>query len=285
MIKIFLFTFGLLHLVLAKDVVLYREGSKSPVSNYLKRLGGVEANDFLVFGSGKKVQVGKELGRGKTTVIFELAHDQDKVIRVPIRGGDRFYIENYAEASDELVSAGFPAPKVLAHHSFGQYLIVDRVEFDFTLHDLLSWQAKISPVERLRLLSKLDELDDLVKKASMQTHVYDLHSENIVYSRKSQKWILLDFTASDLPADKRFGYYREHRVISMCHIFKGLQPKLPRHRKIVLWSATGGLLMLGGVALEELTLGMIMNHKEEIYRHFKELAEKIEQKKGSPKTP
>ncbi|OFZ41026.1 MAG: hypothetical protein A2070_03680 [Bdellovibrionales bacterium GWC1_52_8] len=167
-------------------------------STYNEIMSSVGVGDTVTFGNGKTIRLGKLLGTGNTTLIFELAENKGQAIRLPKKSGyfsDDYryvdFIRSFEKGLPILEKHHIPAVQV--HEIYrGEYAIVDRVQPDLTFRRFLH-DPKIS--NRLRL-DMVDALVTFARETAMLEHIGDFHQDQLVYDGPRKKWILLDWTHS-----------------------------------------------------------------------------------------
>lgn len=151
---------------------------------------------------GRSVTYKKTLGSGNTTIILEVYDSQKNksfALRLPhgntdkrfsISDGKR-YINHTYNGYNELKQAKLPIPQIHEYKK-NSYLLVDLIDHDFNLRTFLARNALHSESDKKKVLESLLEFS---KKTSLFDSIADFHLEQAVYSKKQNKWFLLDWAS------------------------------------------------------------------------------------------
>lgn len=177
---------------------------------YFQQLGRIGPGTKVTFaGNGftfsKEYQVGERLGRGNTTVIYELLNEPKKALRVPIvynnkksqvRNGinltprplRRSFINGTIWGHKILKEAGV---KVVEMHDYryDQFAIVDRVNGP-SFFDFISNLESYSESEKEKMFKGFVEF---AKSTYLLEEIGDFNSTQVVFD-KERGWVLIDWT-------------------------------------------------------------------------------------------
>jgi len=160
------------------------------------------AGKTVEFSNGKKLKLGERLGSGKTTVIYELADDPTKVVRLALNRES--LSENYLKSTwnGYSVLKQYDAPVVqLFENLSGEYVIAERVgpmiSFDnFFKHldgrALSDWDVTIDD-ELARKMTRAFET--FAGKTAAFNGIGDFYDDQLVYDLKNERWVILDWTS------------------------------------------------------------------------------------------
>jgi len=181
-----------------KDVVLFDPETGKRAENYDELVRKIDKGDRLVFSDGYSGTVEKLLGKGATTKVFQVEYEGKKVaLRIPPSTGNLRtipksyfeYINETIEGYPPLVQAEVPVPKIIRAKP-SEYVLVEKVEFNFTLGDFLRSPSKISDLERDKASKALMLF---ARKVANLDSIGDFHVEQLVYSPQKNQWTLLDW--------------------------------------------------------------------------------------------
>ncbi len=207
--------FFFLSVATAKEVALYSvDGSTVP--GYLEKLDTLEPGDDVVFSDGTRLKVGKRLGNGNLTTVFDLVDHPESVIRLPSNGANpqRFTLEDARTgissfAKGERALAEFGIAHANAKSGLDrQFLVVRKIpDGHSSLTDFLKLPAaKVSREQRSALV-------DFFRSVSGFAQIGDFHGEQLRYVPQRKKWVLIDWTSNH-----RSAYdldYKEGNVIAV----------------------------------------------------------------------
>jgi len=172
----------------------------------------LSSGDYIAFSNGEHLKLGRRLGTGNTTVVWELADEPGKAIRLPkqieavlVYGKDsntvemldtREYLKFFVEGEPQLQLQKVPAVKV---HRFLQkeYVIVDKIGSHFTFDQFISDSVLITPQMRQEMRASLKKF---AASLGAFQNIGDFHSGQIVYEYENGKkeWKLLDWSSAHL---------------------------------------------------------------------------------------
>lgn len=141
------------------------------------------------------------LGSGNTTMILSIEDPETNIenaLRLPhgneeknyrLSDGQRFLNYSY-NGFEELEDAGIPIPKFHEYEK-DAYIVVDKIAHDFTLKSFFENSESINDSDKGPII---DALKNFAKEAAIFESIGDFHLEQLVYSQKTKKWILLDWS-------------------------------------------------------------------------------------------
>jgi|GEM_PF-6188317 len=176
-----------------------------PIEGYDATVAHLKPGTYVTFSDGSRFQVGREVGKGNTTRIFEIVGDPAHVLRIPI---SEFcmgkpcgsYVTRFIDGAAQLVNQGVPAVAIHQHLK-GEFVVVDRVSAgslkltEFLNAVLLQPHAKL-PISAAELT---DRLEDFAKKTMGLAEIGDFHTEQLVFDLTTREWRLIDWTAAHVP--------------------------------------------------------------------------------------
>lgn len=181
-----------------KDVVLFDPQTGHRAQNYDELVRKISKGDTLVFSDGFSGKVEKLLGQGATTKVFQVEYEGKKAaLRIPPSTGNlRTMPMSYFEFINETLE-GYPAlekehipiPTMLRAKK-SEYVLMEKVNFDFSLGDFLRAPSRINDIERDQATKALLRF---AQKAAKLDSIGDFHVEQLVYSPDKHEWVLLDW--------------------------------------------------------------------------------------------
>lgn len=198
-------------------------GGSVPHRNYGFIVNGeLGPGDVLIFSDGSKFKIGRRLGSGSATLVFELADDPGKVIRIPMALRTEHledvasYITSYISGYERLRAAGVPVVRI--HQSrAGEYVVVDRLSSSVrTLEDMVR-DGGPEPAEREKITRAFV---DFARKTAAFSRIGDFRDDQMAYDPERGEWILFDWTSSHrslrkkmTPFDNFFEYFRKDEYV------------------------------------------------------------------------
>jgi len=182
----------------AGQVQLFQmDGLHRQVGDYIVKVNSLEPGDELIFSNGKKVTIGKLLGSGNMTLVFEIAGDPGQVLRIPKSSGEfrtqgasySDFVNAFLMGNRTLKRWKIPSVEIIDAYP-GQYVIAERIPTRFTFTAFLE-NYEIPPPLRKEMKKALVEFAR--KTAPLET-IGDFHSDQLVYVQERKEWVLLDWT-------------------------------------------------------------------------------------------
>lgn len=188
-------------------------GAKSrPHPEYLSILEKLSPGDIVRFSNGQEVTLGKKVGQGNSTWIFDILGSQPpQVIRIPgpsiesdfTLNSTRKMLDRYAKTAKNLSGINAPVPKIFPEQSLpSEFLVVEKIEdISFSLHQLVIYHDQdfgppsITSKDPREIKLLFDQLNLIKQDIKNWYNVDDLHLGNIVWV-ESRGWIVLDFAGS-----------------------------------------------------------------------------------------
>ncbi len=191
----------------AKEVALFDKKGVQ-VSDYVEKLKAIQPGDEVIFEGGRyRFKVIEELGEGGVTKILKVKALQglknsssEIALRIPLENGntsyDKFrhetpfvnFIDYFVEGMKALQVVGVRTPQIFAHKKM-QFVAVEVVDKDFDLTAFLGENSKIDSTTRLEAEEALIKFS---KTIAPFDRISDFGEHQVVYSKKSKEWILLD---------------------------------------------------------------------------------------------
>jgi hypothetical protein len=195
----------------AKEVVLFDDKGVQ-VSDYVEKLKAILPGDEVIFEGGRyRFKVIEELGEGGVTKILKVKVLQglknsapEIALRIPLENGNTSYnkfrhetpfvnfIDYFVDGMKQLQAAGVRVPKIYGRKK-KQFVAVEVVDKDFGLKDFLSEDSKIDSATRIEAEEALIKFS---KSIAPFERISDFGEHQVVYSKKSKEWILLDTSHS-----------------------------------------------------------------------------------------
>lgn len=185
----------------AAEYNLFKNGGDLD-SSYLALIEKEEllSGDRLIAEAGRVFIFERVLGRGKTTVVLEvieLETNKRMAMRLPAPSQQvtfksaKRYLNATLEGYAPLVENGIPLVEIYFHQE-ASYALVELVDVDFDLKTFLTRPESLNKA----LFPKAEEaLIEFAKSSAQYTKIGDFHFEQLIYSSKRNKWILLDWSS------------------------------------------------------------------------------------------
>ncbi|OFZ18731.1 MAG: hypothetical protein A2X94_05975 [Bdellovibrionales bacterium GWB1_55_8] len=171
------------------------------VADYDQIVKRLVPGDELVFSNGDVQRIGQLVGTGNTTLIFELANDSEKLIRIP-KGRDwaeftetRYmeYMSSYQIGAEALRDQGVPIVKI--HDQLaGEFTIVERIPGEMSLRDFLNRPPGAEGAQEMQ-----DALVEFARKTAGFQEIGDFHPGQLFYHTGRKEWVLVDWSSAHLP--------------------------------------------------------------------------------------
>jgi hypothetical protein len=188
-------------LLAASDPVRLWDQSGETVANYDYVVRGLRPGTQVQLRDEQIVTLGRVLGAGNTTIIFEIG--SDKALRLPKGEGlsptgvaYAGYMLWFYEGSSKVEASETPVVKVFREESIAdRYLVVEKLKPDETLGQIFSLEDLVKgritdPAVAARLEREL--LEDFAPKTWALRFVSDMRSEQILYT--SRGWVMADMS-------------------------------------------------------------------------------------------
>lgn len=182
---------SLLPLSLHAETFTLFSAKNTPVENYNEIVRKLQKGDEIRFSDGVTHKLGRLLGSGNTTYVFELSNRPTEVIRVPKIKEELRYIQATQNGYAELVRRQVP---IVTIHNPGslEYIIVDKLgsntkDFD----DLVA--NKVTPLQKKEMIQGLK---DFAKRTAAFAYIGDLRPDQMVYDFDKKAWIVFDWTSA-----------------------------------------------------------------------------------------
>jgi len=180
-------------------VVLNALGVNQTSNKHYSKVVEIKYGTIVVFESvagRKSFRVGKLLGSGHTTHIYELLDHPGKAIRIPIeyawewrlRYWKKSFLNATIKGGRKIENAGIPSVKI-HDYRYDQYVVVDRVE-GFTLEEYLLNPDQFSKEDRQKIEKALIEFG---LKTVNYSSISDFRPDQMMYDKK-RGWLLTDWT-------------------------------------------------------------------------------------------
>jgi|GEM_PF-5691114 len=185
----------------AKDVILF-SAPEVPVLNYYSIREAIQYGDTLIFSGHETYRVGKKLGCGNTTCVYELLDYPNQAIRIP-RSRGVYYVNAFSHVhySDFIMyflngkrflnQYGVPSVKIYEGKN-SEFIRVEKVQSVTDLKKFLLNPYLYSEEDRLNMKN---ELIRFARMTSELTRIGDFKEDQLHYV-KDRGWILLDWTSS-----------------------------------------------------------------------------------------
>lgn len=177
-------------------------------SEYDKIVQNLEQNDILKFSNGKSFQLKKVLGSGNTTLILETI--DGFALRIPLSAGPSkysklpcyMYINGFIEGYESIKN--YVRTVKIYDNNPNQYVLVEKVDLNFTLQDLLDGKIHLNSQEKAYVTQ---QLLNWTKETMRFMYIGDFRFEQLGFN--GNEWILLDFNGKAAPFDDwaRYGHY------------------------------------------------------------------------------
>lgn len=173
---------------------------------YEARVKSIVPGDTLRFSNHQTFTVGQVLGHGNTTVIYSLADDPSKVLRVPLHLVGRGYTDGFNGGAKVLEKAGVPMVKVYETYD-DEYSVVEKLPLHMTFSDFveinseksflakslsMNWWGNAKPPQNVKdeMIAKFILF---AEKISEFQKIGDMHSGNLIYDLQKKEWRLMDW--------------------------------------------------------------------------------------------
>ncbi len=178
------------------EVRLFQTNGR-PVGQYEQLIKNLRENDTIVFSDESRKILGKLMGCGGTTCVFELADNPDQVIRIPAHvgylGDDAqpipHYIDRFKNGKPELDKRQIPSVSIREYRS-EEYLVVDRLHAKTRLDQFLANPFAFPQPERERMTQYLY---DFARKTAGLSKIGDFKADQLFFI-KDRGWVLFDWT-------------------------------------------------------------------------------------------
>jgi len=167
------------------DIIRFSDGNSFTITEILTKKGFGNNDIILGIGDGKVIRIPKY----KRAISSKLLLQAANISTIDFTWSVRETVLGYRE----LAETGIPHVKVYLHESvnFFEYVILDKVEVEFTLREFLTGNTNgIDLFKRQRLLNKLMEF---AQHTSGYSTIGDFGASQIVWN--GREWILLDWTS------------------------------------------------------------------------------------------
>lgn len=177
--------------VQAEKIVLSKNGVLVPEYDKILYLLGIALEGNLICFERTCFNLGKLLGSGNTTLVFELADDTGNVIRIPRARSDSAFIDATIRGSRLLFLEGVPHTEIRSFKE-GRYAIVERhPEGAVSLP-----QAIADANENANLRADLERaLIRFAKSTALFKKIGDFRLDQLTYDPRARLVILTDWTA------------------------------------------------------------------------------------------
>lgn len=188
-LKILIFAAGMCFFRSAFAAFLFQRGEQ--VENYNRIIHSLKKNDILTFSNGKSFQIKRILGHGNTTLILETV--QGQALRIPLRKGTfrRYSYTRYIDAFYEGYERIKDSVRVTKVYDYlpGEYLLVEKVDSQFSLLDFLEGHTSVSSDHKKRIIVLLFKWAQTTKDF---VTIGDFGEEQLVFNGK--EWVLVDIS-------------------------------------------------------------------------------------------
>lgn len=177
--------------VTSKKVVSLFDTDGSAIKDYQNALKSIGENSVIQFPDGKTFNVKGILGQGESTIIFDLGNGKAlRIFKYADRVSDTADISSMVLGSEEINRSDIPHARLLETDG-KTYAVVEKVDIDPQIGDARKFFSALNgnqPIDK----KVLDEWYVFSRKTAKYSFLYDLHPEQIVYS-KDRGWVLLDY--------------------------------------------------------------------------------------------
>jgi hypothetical protein len=145
---------------------------------------------FLTRDRWVELVLNKKLGEGSNTIVFRVKDPKDNwyyALRIPNQTQEREYVEATMLGYTELRERGVYVPLVKEYRP-ESYILLEEKEVIFDLGQYLDKHFYVNEAENLEALLRF------AREVAPFSQIGDAHEENIVFSEKENRWILLDWT-------------------------------------------------------------------------------------------
>lgn len=196
-ILILLFFLG--NIAFSGEIYLEKDGKLNYEYVSLAQNESISKGDKIFVTKDKYYIVKKMLGRGNTTIIFQVidpSNDKNYALRLPFPS-ERFnlrnsinYLNGYIDGHKIIVKNNIPVVE-MKEGKASSYVLMEVVQHDFDLFQFLTTPESIDSSIRKNAREALLEF---AKKTAYISSIGDFHQGQIVYNEYEDKWILLDWT-------------------------------------------------------------------------------------------
>ncbi|MEN0059751.1 MAG: hypothetical protein AAGB31_13005 [Bdellovibrio sp.] len=182
---------------------LFREGI--PNASYEGIVPSLNPGDILTFSDGNEFTIEKLLGRGNTTLIFELK-GINKALRLPLTRQDTSYIKDFVVGYRDLAAMNASINVYLEYRkdaNYYEYAVVEKLTAFMPFTSFVTYmsssetkRAAVQSHHRNRIIPEemIQQFYVFAKKISLYSHIGDMHEENLVYDFTRKAWRLIDWT-------------------------------------------------------------------------------------------
>ena len=143
-------------------------------------------------------RVGRLLGQGNTTSVYELPEQPGRVLRIPSSWVKRFghaetyasrFLDSMAEGEKALVEAGVPLTRLFDYQRH-LFIVAEKVEGP-TLRDFLTMERPMDFALREKMTR---ELERFALQVAAFAEIGDFRPEQLTYDLHRSRWVLHDWT-------------------------------------------------------------------------------------------
>ncbi len=154
------------------EIVLF-DDSGAPVADYDSKVAGITEGSTLIFSGERKYHVGKLLGTGSATHVYDL--NDGRVLRIATDLIHIYFNRAFLEGFRVLKDSQVPLPKVYMEESGTgeEFVVAEKIDFRFTLDDFQRrWKQTIKKMNWFRNKSYPYTLPDKNWKKKYNTKEY-----------------------------------------------------------------------------------------------------------------
>lgn len=171
-------------------------GRPRATSNYDQIVENLYPGDEVEFTNGKKIRIGKFIGSGVFTRVFEVDGNPSQVLRIPLKSNSCDMMNAFLEGQKKLLDSGGP---VVKNFDFlpGEFAVVERIRtkgtqpFDF--YDFLRPKSQV-PKD---LKQKMSEAAiEFAREMAKYDYISDFKRAQVLFDEVEGKWKIADLGGS-----------------------------------------------------------------------------------------